>query len=91
MGEVITLVIFSDSFSSLCMTLLKNISPYTPKKNGVVESKNREIMEMANFILHSHDMKLSFWVEVIVCATHIINHIPTCATTGTTPYGWLHG
>jgi len=35
------------------------------------------IIEMACSMLHSKKMKVSFWGETIVCATHIINQTPT--------------
>lgn len=66
----------------------KNSIPYTLEKKGVLELKNREIMEMAHRMFHSQNMKLSFCGEV-VCAAYIINHTPTFALTRMT-HEWLH-
>ena len=41
-------------------------------------------------MFHSQNMKLSFLGDVVVCATHIINHTPTHVVIGMTPYEWLH-
>jgi hypothetical protein len=38
----------------------QRIAPHTPQENGVVEWKNRAIMEMIQCMLHSKQMKLIF-------------------------------
>jgi hypothetical protein len=40
---------------SLHRHLLARIVPYTPQQNGVVEQKNRAIMEMAHCILQKDE------------------------------------
>jgi len=47
-------------------------------------------MEMAHYMLHSQNMKMSFKGEVIGCETYIINHNPICSVTNMTPCEWFY-
>lgn len=38
-------------------------APYSPKQNGVMERKNRTIMEVVRFLLHDKGLLKKFWVE----------------------------
>ena len=38
-------------------------TPYNPQQNGVVERKNRTIMEAAKVMLHDQDLPMNLWVE----------------------------
>ena len=40
-------------------------SPRTPQKNGVVERKNRTLVEMVKTILHEYNFSLYFWAEAV--------------------------
>lgn len=50
---------------------------YTPHQNGVVERKNRNIMEMARSMLKAKNLSNVFWVEVVACVVYILNRSPT--------------
>ena len=50
--------------------------PYTPQQNGVSEMKNRSLMEMARRMVKSQLLPNGFWLEVVMCATYILNKIP---------------
>ena len=39
-------------------------APYTPEQNGISESRNRSVMEMARCMLHEKELPKTFWVEV---------------------------
>jgi transposase InsO family protein len=38
-------------------------SPYSPQQNGVVERKNRTVMEMTRCLLHDKGLPKKFWAE----------------------------
>src|SRR3954468_734425 len=48
---------------------------YTPQQNGVVESKNRTLTEMARTMLTEYKTPIRFWAEAINTACHIINRV----------------
>jgi transposase InsO family protein len=48
-------------------------SPYTPQQNGVVERKNRTILDMARTMLDEYKTPDRFWAEAINTACYSIN------------------
>ncbi|WVZ76487.1 LOW QUALITY PROTEIN: hypothetical protein U9M48_024462 [Paspalum notatum var. saurae] len=50
-------------------------SPYTPPHNGVVERKNRTLIEMARMMVDEHRTPRRFWVEAVNTACYIANRI----------------
>ena len=48
---------------------------YTPQQNGVVERKNRTLVEMARTMLEEYQTPRRFWPEAINTACHIINRV----------------
>src|SRR3989337_3100476 len=50
-------------------------APYTPQQNGVVEHKNRTLVEMARTMLDEYKTPRHFWIEAIDTACHIINRV----------------
>ncbi|KAI5003657.1 hypothetical protein ZWY2020_030817 [Hordeum vulgare] len=50
-------------------------APYTPQQNGVVERKNRTLVEMARTMLEEYHTPRPFWPEAINTACHIINRV----------------
>jgi hypothetical protein len=48
---------------------------YTPHWNGVIERKNRTLIEMARTILNEYKTSDRFWVEAINIACHASNHL----------------
>lgn len=61
-------------------------APITPKKNGVVESKNRVIHEMARTIMHNKDVDKNLLGETVNTACHIVNRVYFKPRTKKTPY-----
>src|SRR3990170_3205791 len=50
-------------------------APYTPQQNGVVERKNKTLIEMARTMLDEYKTPLRWWPEAIDTACHIINRV----------------
>ena len=62
---------------------------YTPQQNGVVERKNRTIVEMTRSMLQSKELSNMYWAEAIRTSVYILNRCPTYSLDGITPYeGW---
>ena len=40
-------------------------SPYNPQQNGVVERKNRYIMEAVKAMIHDQDLHMHLWAEAM--------------------------
>jgi transposase InsO family protein len=50
-------------------------TPYTPQQNGVVERKNRTLIDMARTILGEFKTPERFWSEAMNTACHAINRV----------------
>nr|GFA52178.1 retrovirus-related Pol polyprotein from transposon TNT 1-94 [Tanacetum cinerariifolium] len=47
--------------------------PYSPQQNGVVERKNRTILNMVRSMLKTKKMPKEFWAEAVDCAIYLLN------------------
>lgn len=65
------------------------MAPYTPQQNGIVERRNRTLMEMKRSILKAMKVANNLWGEAVCHATYVINRIPTRAFENMTPYECL--
>ena len=61
-------------------------APFSPQQNGVVERRNRTVVEMARCMLKSKEMPAKFWGEAIKTAVYILNRSPTKGVANGTPY-----
>ena len=50
-------------------------SPYTPQQNGVVEWKNRTLVEMARTMFDEHRTPRKYWAEAVNTACYVSNRI----------------
>lgn len=66
-------------------------APYTPQQNGVVERRNRTLMEMARSIMKHMSVPNRLWGEAIKHSTYLLNRIATRAIKDRTPYEVYHG
>ena len=66
-------------------------APYSPQQNGVVERRNRTLLEMTRSILKHMDMPNHLWGEAIRHATYLINRVTTRSLEGQTPYEVMKG
>jgi transposase InsO family protein len=66
-------------------------SPYTPQQNGVVERKNRNLLDMARTMLDEYKTLDQFWVEAINPACYTINRLYLHRILKKTSYELLTG
>ena len=81
-------------FNSFCEKLgIKRhlTAPYTPQHNGVVERRNRTMMEMTRSVLKHMHMPNYLWGEAIRHSTYLLNQILTRALKEKTPYECFRG
>ncbi|GJW00849.1 retrovirus-related pol polyprotein from transposon TNT 1-94 [Tanacetum coccineum] len=60
-------------------------APYSPQQNGVVERKNRTILNMVQSMLKSKKMPKEFWAEAVDCAVYLLNRYPSKSLDNKTP------
>lgn len=63
---------------------------YTPHQNGVVERRNRTVVEMTQSSLKEMQLAVKMWGEAVRNAVYILNRVSTGALTGQTPYEVWH-
>jgi transposase InsO family protein len=66
-------------------------SPYTPQQNGVVERKNRALLDMARTMLNEYKTSVQFWAEAINTACYSINRLYLHRILKKTSYELLTG
>ena len=66
-------------------------TPYSPQQNGVVERRNQTVVGMARSMMKAKGIPARFWGEAITMAVFILNHAPTKALKGKTPFEAWHG
>jgi hypothetical protein len=66
-------------------------APYTPQQNGVVERKNRSLIDMARTMLGEYKMPKRFWLEAVNTACRAINWLYLHRLLKKTSYELLTG
>ncbi|XP_061993496.1 uncharacterized protein LOC133711381 [Rosa rugosa] len=77
------------SFSNYCRELGVShefSAPITPQQNGIVERKNRVLLDMARVMLHAAGLSTNFWAEAISTACYTINRVFLRPGTDKTAY-----
>jgi hypothetical protein len=64
---------------------------YTPQSNGIVERKNRTLIDMARSMLSEYNVSHSFWAKAINTACYYINRLYCHGMLEKTPYELLNG
>ncbi|KAC9145043.1 hypothetical protein E3N88_46293 [Mikania micrantha] len=65
--------------------------PYTPQQNGIVERRNRTILNCTRSILKGMKMPQCFWAEAVRHSLYVLNRLPTKILKDHTPYELLKG
>ena len=65
--------------------------PETPQQNGVVERKQKYLMETARTLLFQSNLPLSFWGDCAQYAVYIINRTALAILKNKTPQEVLFG
>lgn len=84
----------STEFNEFCEEngILKHLTaPYSPQQNGVVERRNRTLMEMTRSLLKHMSMPNHLWGEAVRHATYLINRVATRVLVSQTPYEIFKG
>ena len=66
-------------------------APYTPQQNGVVERRNRTLLEMVRSILKHMHVPNYMWGEAVRHACYLINRVATRSLDSQTPYKVFKG
>ena len=66
------------------------IAPYTPQQNGVVERRNRTVVEMAMCLLKGKGVPGELWGEAVSTAVYLLNRAPTRSLKMKTLYEAWH-
>ncbi|GJY01363.1 ribonuclease H-like domain-containing protein [Tanacetum coccineum] len=62
----------------------------TPQQNGVVERKNRTLIEAARTMLVNSKLPTTFWAEVVNTACYVLNKALVIKPHNKTPYELIH-
>lgn len=63
---------------------------HTPQQDGVVERKNRHVVETTCTLLLHHKVPLCFWDDAILTACYLINRMPSSILNNQIPYNILY-
>jgi transposase InsO family protein len=65
-------------------------TPSEPQQNGIVERRNRTLMDMVRSMLSYFSLTLGLWMEALKTAIHILNRDPS-KSVPKPPYELLRG
>ena len=63
----------------------------TSQQNGVVERKQKHILETARTLFFQSRLPMSFWGDCVQCAVHVINKMPLSVLKRKSPFEVLFG
>ena len=62
---------------------------HTPQQNGVVERKNRHLIETTRTLLLHYHVPFRFWGDVVLTACYLINRMPSSVLHDRIPHSLL--
>ncbi|KAD4178302.1 hypothetical protein E3N88_26893 [Mikania micrantha] len=66
-------------------------APYSPQQNGVVERRNRTVMNTTRSMLNAMKMPQHLWAAAVRHSVYVLNRLPTKFLNDQTPYEALNG
>ena len=54
----------------------QTLAPRTPPQNGIVEQRNRSIIDYAITLMMEKNVALKYWREVVSTAVYTLNRVP---------------
>ena len=66
-------------------------TPYNPQRNGVVERKDRTIMEAVKAMIHDQDLLMHLWAEAARTTVYVQNRSPHRVLGNKTPEEMFSG
>ncbi|WVZ07780.1 hypothetical protein V8G54_021126 [Vigna mungo] len=81
----------SNEFLQANGILSQRSCPSTPEQNGVVERKNRHLLDVVRTLLLESHVPSRFWCEAISTAVHLINRFPSPSIGNESPFTRLFG
>ena len=76
----------SDLFKAYCNEncIARQLTiPYTPQQNGVVERRNRTLLDMVRSMMAQAKLPISFWGDALMTTTYILNSVPSKSVSST--------
>jgi hypothetical protein len=61
----------------------------TPQQNGLVERKNRHLLETTRALPFQHQVPKNYWGEAVLTSTYLINQIPSRVIGFKSPLNYL--
>ena len=65
--------------------------PYNPQQNGVIERKNRSIMEVTKAMIHDHGLPMYMWEKAARTIVYVLNRISHSGLGNKTPEKMFSG
>ncbi|HEY5236632.1 MAG TPA: hypothetical protein VIJ14_10665, partial [Rhabdochlamydiaceae bacterium] len=65
-------------------------APRTPQQNGVVERKNRTLIESARTVLSDSKLPVTFWAQAVNTTCYVLNRVLTVKKHNKTCYELLN-
>ena len=84
----------SHEFKKFCIErgIKRQVSaPGTPKKNEIVERRNRSIMDCARTLMIENNIGIKYWKEAINIVVHTLNRVQLKKDSFKTPYELWYG
>jgi transposase InsO family protein len=84
----------SEEFKEYCkeVGIKRDLSTlYNPQQNGIVERKNRMIMEAVKAMIHDQDHPMNMWAEAVKTEVYVLNKSPHKALENKTPEEMFSG